>query len=193
MAAKKTPKKAPRKGLHGMERAEAVLWAQERLVEGMPDREVRAKLRTRYKAGESAARGMLKDAVQGLREQVAEAIPGRRELQLAKLDHLYHQAAKAKDFGAAKQVAALLARIEGHERPAKHHHRVESPATTAPVAASQTETDFSTRSDADLHYFVERGHWPEEAPEEDEFDPGPPGAGVVVPEAVQGGDDFPLG
>ncbi len=163
--------------LDKVERMEAELLADEMLCQRVTERSIVAALREEY-AGISAgvARGILKRAIKVMQAQVEKQRPHRRAQQIASLDRLYERAVTGKKYAAALGVQKLLAKIEGTEKPQKHHHT----GIAVPVVA--TDAEFDDRSIEELDFYAEHGHWPDEGAEQDEDEP-------VAPETAR---DFPL-
>ena len=90
---------------------------------------------------------------------------------------VWEDAHRAKQFGVCLRAIELLAKMHGLMAPQKHDHR----GIPAPTAAAGAQDEFDGRSIEDLDYYVEHGHFPEEA------------AGAVEDVTAEGRTpDFPL-
>jgi hypothetical protein len=104
--------------------------------------------------------GFLQDAAERLYGEVWADIttadqltlPARRSLLQQQWDALYRAAYDAKQFGVCAVVLSQVKRMYGVDPPTRHQ--------VLPPAASD---EVSQRTDAELEYYAERGHWPEEA------------------------------
>ena len=167
-------KRKPARRLDSAERIEAVLLAEEMVMKRCSDRAIVSALREHYLIAAQTARKILRDAVSGIQDQVAKSRPHRRAQQIASLDRLYERCLDQGKLSTAVRVQALLAKIEGTEKPTKHVH------TGIPAAASAVVGEFADRSVEDLDYYAGHGHWPEEAVDQE-----------VVQGKVSGSGDSP--
>lgn len=90
---------------------------------------------------------------------------------------VWEDAHRAKQYGVCLRAIELLAKMHGLMAPQKHDHR----GIPAPVVTAGAQDEFDGRSIEDLDYYVEHGHFPEEA------------AGAVEDVTAEGsGSTFPL-
>lgn len=165
--------------LDASERLELRSLAEEMLLERWSDRAIIRALADQYGISHHVAAKELASVTAEIQQSVADAAPRRRAQQIASLDRLYQQCVAAKRFNAAIRIQALLAKIEA---PTVQPGRGRGEALPA-MPSAPADDEFAGRSESDLNYYCENGHWPEEAPEAIETE-----AGAEKP----GGVDFPL-
>ncbi len=173
VARKKVPKPPVRLSL--MDKRDAMQAAEEMLMRRVTERAIAIALMARYDISLRSGQRLVSEAIKEMVWAVNKAATHRRAQQIASLDRLYERCLDAGKFQAAIATQKLLAKIEGNEKPLKHHH-MELPAPVAP-----DKDEFDGRSIEDLDYYVEHGHFPEEA------------AGAVEDVTAEGsGSTFPL-
>lgn len=79
--------------------------------------------------------------------------------QVRRIMSLYRDAKAGKYYGVCAKLESLLAKMHGTLEPKKHDHR----GIPAPAVAAGEKDEFDGRSIEDLDFYVEHGHFPEEA------------------------------
>lgn len=137
-----------------IEEYEATALAEELLAQVMRPATVVKKIAEEYNVGDATARRICKNAEGRLMKAGEEDTKKRRTQHVARLEALYRRALQNDKLTVCESVLRQLGRIHGVEAPQQIHH-------TGSVSIDQ---QFESRSDAELDYYIEHQHWPEEAP-----------------------------
>lgn len=134
-------------------RLEARFLAEEGMAELRPERDILRDIEARFCVSEQAARDVYLEAWHGLSKAEAEDRAQRRGQMERVLTRLYRKCWEARQWNTCARVAKELKDLFGLDAPIKVEGLV--------LGQSSAEEE---RSDADLDYYSEHGHWPEEAP-----------------------------
>jgi len=141
--------------LQGQLRLEARYLAEDLLAELKPEREIVKAIAARFGCREQAARRLYNEAWRGLALAEAEGRAERRGRMERTLELLFQKAFTARQWAVCERIAKGLRALGGLDAPIK----VEGLVPGARSGGAEEE-----RTDAELDYYAEHGHWPEEAP-----------------------------
>jgi hypothetical protein len=114
--------------------------------------DVLRKLQEEFRCGPKAAASIYYEATQELREADEQERADRIAAMRASRARLYRKAFDSGKYSTCRDILADICQMDGLNAPSK-------------VAVTDSDgNDLGQRSDADLDYFLEHGHYPEEAP-----------------------------
>lgn len=143
--------------LKAVERAEAVLYAQNLIATMAATKEACRLVRERYGVGLDSSKKIVAEARAMILAIPAEEAAETRKLLRARCHALSRAAFLAGQLHVCVRLLEFEARMTGTDRPERDQ-----------LAAHEEHVadDFESRSDEELSYYCEHGHWPEEARKE---------------------------
>lgn len=148
--------KKPHRRLTEAERAEAMLVAEELLIQRSSPQSVGRALRQEYGVSEAQARDIVTAVLRQFSDDVKAYSGERRAQHVRVLDRLFNRAWTDGKLQVCVEVERLLQKVEGHEAPRRHV--VDMPQAQA------ADKEFEGRTPDDLLYYAEHGYFPEDAP-----------------------------
>lgn len=136
-------------------RLEARYMAEDGIAELRPEHVVVKEMAKRFKVTEQAARRVYNEAWKLLSEAEQVDRSTRRGKMELTLEALYRKALTARQYGVCARIAKELKDLFGLNSPIK----VEGLGTLG-------QNEEESRSDGDLEFYDQHGHWPEEAPKQ---------------------------
>lgn len=140
----------------GAQRLAARYVAQGLIAEMVPRHEIVKRVKKRWKCGDAAAERVYRLAWKDLTEADETQKAERKALVESRLEALYRKCLKAEAWAAALGVLREIKKLHGLDAPLRG---VMATPTATPDALAR-------REERELDYYLEHGHWPEEAPQE---------------------------
>lgn len=142
------------KKLTKIEEYEAKAVAQELLAQLVVRSEVSKHLQREYLVTPHTARRIVKAAEEAIMAPDEKDAARARQQHIARLEALYRRSLLAKKFSTCERILSQLGEIHGVKRPQHIVH----------TGSVQVDAEFDGRTEQELQFYIDNGHWPEEAP-----------------------------
>lgn len=136
-------------------RLQARYAAEDMIAELQPEREIVKVIASRFEVSEQVGRDVYNEAFKLLAAAEQVDRPTRRGKMEMVLEKLYRDAHRARQYGVCARIAKELKDLFGLNAPIK---------VEGLLPGARSPDDPENRTDAELEYYDQHGHWPEEAP-----------------------------